>query len=181
MEKIEPNLPIERSASKIRYYVEEFILILLLVLSLVGIGLTNFSAADGWWYWMIMIFVFAFCAIITGFFRMREASQTIMELLVVQMIHWLGVMAAVVAAFSLLNAGVMEEQATGLVILLILALATFLDGVRIGWRFSLVGIFLGVTAVIVAHVEEYLVLVMSLAVVIVIVTLVFGKKNTRAG
>jgi len=38
---------------------------------------------------------------------------------------------------------------------LILSLATALDGLRVGWRFCIVGIFLGVSAVIPVYTEHF--------------------------
>lgn len=164
-----------RESSRLPFLVQETIVILLLVLSLIGVNLTEFSTADGWWYWMIMIVVFTLSAIVVGLFTLKKRSQTIRSVMQVQLIHWASVTLIVIAAFSLLNADVMEDQAASLVVLLILSLASFLDGVHIGWRFSMVGVFLGVTAVIMAHIEDYLIFIAPLALLIVIVTFFFGK------
>ena len=138
MAKQDVDPPVEGPVSNFKFQVEEAILIVLIILSVSGVSLTNFSSTDGWWYWMAMIFVFAIAAMITGAIEAKKGTHFVKDLLTTQTIHWLGAMAIVVAVFSFLHAGVMDEQATGLVILLILSLATFLDGMRIGWRFSMI-------------------------------------------
>jgi hypothetical protein len=53
--------------------------------------------------------------------------------------------------FSLQKNEHLIQANAGLVIMNILAQSTNLDGLRVGWRFSLVGIFPGVSAIIAAH------------------------------
>ena len=130
---------------------EAIILILLLILSLVGIFINDFAPADGFGYWVMMVFVFAFFAIILGWLQSKQRSGDFMLVLREQALHWL---------FSLLVVGgasiVLEQQNnSGLIILLILSLATVLDGLRVGWRFSVVGIFLGISAVIPIYTEHF--------------------------
>lgn len=179
MVKIDSNLRANTTSNKRRFHIEEAILILLLIFSLVGVGLTDASPADGYWYWMIMIFVFGLAAIVTGLVQSKREQGFVKDLLFSQAIHWLGSMGVVAAAFSILHAGIISEKATGLVILLILALATFLDGIRLGWRFSMTGVFLGITAVIAAHVEEFMWIILVLAAFIVTVTILWDNRKNR--
>lgn len=179
MDKEHSNLPVQESSDRFKFRVEEAVLIFLLVLSLVGVALTDFSATDAWWYWMAMIFIFGLAAVITGLLQAKEKSHGVRDLLAVQTIHWFGSMTIVIAAFSLLHAGALDEQGTGLVILLILSLATFLDGIRLGWRFSMVGVFLGITAVIIAHIENFMLLVLALALSIIVITVYWDKRRMK--
>ena len=177
MAKQDVGPPVEGPVSNFKFHVEEAILIVLIILSVSGVSLTNFSSTDGWWYWMAMIFVFAIAAMVTGAIEAKKGTHFVKHLLATQTIHWLGAMATMVAAFSFLHAEVMDEQATGLVILLILALATFLDGMRIGWRFSMIGVFLGMTAVIIAYIKDFLLIIVGLAIVIIGITIYWGKNK----
>lgn len=176
--KIASNRPWARSGSRI----EEAVLILLIILSLVGVGITDFSPTDGYWYWMFMIVIFGLISIVTGFLESRsETGSVVKDILIVQVIHWLGAMLTVLAVFLLLQAGRLNFENTGLVILLILAMATFIDGIRLGWRFSMAGIFLGMTAVIAAYFEEFMWIVLILAIVIIAITLAWEHRAKRRG
>jgi hypothetical protein len=155
---------------KRKFQLEEAILILLLILSLVGIGVTDFSPHDGYWYWITMIGVFCIAAILIGWMQSKRHFRDFKKLLLEQLFHWSCSMLIVGAAFSLMHAGHLHADATGLVILLILSLATILDGYRVGWRFSMNGLFLGVSAVVVGYVERFMWIEILLAVGIVAFT-----------
>ncbi|MGR8951339.1 MAG: hypothetical protein ACU83V_02855 [Gammaproteobacteria bacterium] len=131
--------------------IEAIILIILLILSLIGIFINDFAPADGFGYWIMMVFVFAFFAIILGWLQSRQRSEDFMTVLREQALHWLFSLLVVCGASIVLN----PENDSGLIILLILSLATALDGLRVGWRFSIVGIFLGISAVIPTYTDHF--------------------------
>ena len=131
--------------------IEAIILIILLVLSLTGIFINDYSPADGFGYWVMMVFVFAFFAIILGWLQSRQSGEDFMTVLRDQALHWLFSLLVVGGASIVLK----PEDDSGLIILLILSLATALDGLRVGWRFCIVGIFLGVSAVIPVYTEHF--------------------------
>jgi hypothetical protein len=163
IEASDPTLITEKR----KFQLEEAILILLLILSLVGIGITDFSPSDGYWYWIAMIVVFCLAAIFIGWMQSKQHFKDFKKLFFEQLFHWCSSMLVVGAAFSLLHSGHLRPDSTGLVILLILSLATFLDGLRVGWRFSMNGLFLGVSAVIVGYVQRFMWIEILLAVGIV--------------
>lgn len=153
--------------AKRRFHIEEAILVLLLILSLVGIGITDFSPADGFGYWLIMVLVFAFFSIMIGWLQSKHRAEDFKIILREQSIHWFMSLLVVGGAFLVQAFGPIGPEDAGLVILLILSLATMLDGLRVGWRFSLVGLFLGVSAVIAAYTEHFLWIEILIAVAIV--------------
>lgn len=124
--------------AKNRFQIEEAILILLLILSLVGIGITDYSPSDGYGYWLIMVVVFAVFAILIGWLQSKHRTEDLKLILREQTIHWATSLFAVAGIFLIHQSGRIAEDDAGLIILLILSLATMLDGLRVGWRFSLV-------------------------------------------
>ncbi|MCI0668107.1 MAG: hypothetical protein L0Y38_03890 [Methylococcaceae bacterium] len=161
--------------------IEEGVLILLIILSLIGVGVTDFSPTDGYWYWIFMILIFGLISIGLAFVESKKMSGTVVkEVLAVQAIHWLGSMLTVFGVFLLLQAGRLNYEDTGLVILLILALATFIDGIHLGWRFSVAGLFLGTTSVIAAFFDDFMWIVLVLAIVIILLTLYWEQRGSRA-
>ncbi|MDD5579970.1 MAG: hypothetical protein PHY16_11915 [Methylobacter sp.] len=158
---------------KKRFHIEEALLTLLLILSLVGIGITDFSPADGYGYWIIMVFVFALFSIIIGWRQSKHRSVDFKKILREQSIHWSTSLLIVGGAFLIQKSGRIESDDIGLVILLILSLSTILDGLRVGWRFSVVGIFLGVSAVIAVYTEHFLWIELLIALLIVLTTIIW--------
>ena len=154
-----------------RFQIEEGILILLLILSLVGIGITDYSPADGYGYWLIMVVVFAAFAIFIGWLQSKHRAEDFKLILREQSLHWATSWWVVGGVFLIHQPGRIADDDAGLIILLILSLSTMLDGLRVGWRFSLVGLFLWTSAIIAAYTEHFLWLQMLIAVLIVIGTI----------
>lgn len=150
---------------------EEAIFILLVILSLTGIGITDFSPHDGYGYWLMMVFVFGALSILVSWLQSKSAEQDFADIAKAQAMHWLHTLIIVGAAFLLNKSGQLSEIAASLVILLILALSTVLDGYRIGWQFSLLGFFLAACSLLVAYVEAFMPACIALGVFIVLITL----------
>jgi hypothetical protein len=66
--------------------------------------------------------------------------------------------------YFLLHSGRLDSENTGLVILLILTLATFLAGLRLGWRLCVLGVLLGGVLILAAYLEEFLWIVLMVVV-----------------
>jgi hypothetical protein len=159
--------------AKSRFQIEEAILILLLILSLVGIGITDYSPADGYGYWLIMVFVFAVFAILIGWLQSKHRADDFKLILREQSIHWASSFLVVGGVFLIHQPGRIGEDDAGLVILLILSLSTILDGLRVGWRFSLVGLFLWTSAIIAAYTQHFLWIELLIAIFIVLGTILW--------
>jgi hypothetical protein len=170
-------------AAKRRFYVAETLLILLLILALVGVRITDYSPVDGYGYWMIMVFVFALFAIIIGWIQSRHRITDFKKILREQSIHWFTSLLMVEGVFSLQKSEHLTQANAGLVIMMVLAQSTILDGLRVGWRFSLVGIFLGISAIIAAHTQHFFWIELIIAIFIVIGTIlveVWLEKRAEA-
>ncbi len=171
----------EMSTTKSRFHIEEGILILLLLLSLIGVGVTDYSPSDGFGYWLIMVVVFAVCSIFIGWLQSKHRQGDFDMILREQFIHWATSFLVVIAAFVVQKSDHIDADSADLVILLILSLSTMLDGLRVGWRFSVVGLFLGISAVIAAHVRHFLWIEMLIAFAIIIITVFIEIRSARSG
>jgi hypothetical protein len=168
-------------SEKRKFQVEEGILIFLLILSLTGVAITDFSPDDGYGYWIIMVFVFAVFAILIAWLQSKHKEGEFKVIVTDQSLHWATSLLVVGGAFLLQKSGHLTPQSAGLVILLILSLATMLDGLRIGWRFSLVGLFLGSSSIIGAFYKSSIWIDLVFAIVIVISTFLWEFwKNKQA-
>lgn len=72
----------------------------------------------------------------------------------VQLAHWGVFLVAMVLVDFHYFSGEFNDDNKGLMLLLLLALATFLDGLYIDWRFCVVGTLLGLGATLLAFVDE---------------------------
>ena len=145
----------KKSVMKQLFGIYEIIFILLILLSIIGIGITDFSPGDGHLYWFAMVPVFAGACMILEWSRARGKGQKWTTIVRSQLLLWLGLLVAVRLVYYLLHAGRLDNENTGLIILLLLALTTFFAGIHLGWRLCLVGGFLGTALVAATYLEEY--------------------------
>lgn len=150
-----------------RFRQEEAIFILLLSLSLLGIGITQFSAEDGYAYWLFMVFIFGTLATSITWLKAKKGQADFAAIIKEQSLHWGYSLIVVGGAFLLQKSGKLDAGGASLVVLLILALSTMLDGIRIGWQFSLLGFFLGACALLIAYIEKFMLAAIILAIAII--------------
>ena len=171
----------DQPALQSRYpMVEEAVIILMVLLSLIGVAVMRFSPTEGYWYWVVITLVFGLCAMLIGFVQTRQGRHAVREIWIEQSLLWFGVVLALCGTLLLLKFDSLNDQNAGLVILLVLSLATYIDGLRIGWRFALVGNFLGLTAVSIAFTENFVPLLFSVAAVTIAITVYWQRRMTQS-
>lgn len=159
--------------------IEECAIILMVLLSLAGIGVMQFSPTEGYWYWVVITLIFGLLAMLIGFVQTKRGEHAVREIWLEQSMLWFGVVLALFGVLLLLQFGSLSDGNAGLVILLILSLATYIDGFKIGWRFSLVGNFLGLTAVSIAYFENFVAVLLSIAAVTIAITVYWQRRMSR--
>ena len=141
-------------SEKRKFHIEDAILIFLLILSVTGVAIMDYSTDDGYGYWIIMVFVFALFAILIAWLQSKSQDGDFIKIVVG-------------GAFLLQKSGQLTAETASLVILLLLSLATMLDGLRIGWRFCLVGLYLGSSSIIRAFYDPFIWIDSIIAITIV--------------
>ncbi len=132
------------------------IMILLTLLALVGLGITDFSPQLSHWYWLATTLATGIACIVIEWSRGRKKGLGGTTIIKNEVSTWLSVLVAVNWVYFLFHAGRLDSENTGLVILLILALATFLAGLRLGWRLCILGVLLGGALIMATYLEEFL-------------------------
>lgn len=164
-----------------KFQIDEAILILLLMLSLVGVAVTDFNPDDGYGYWLFMVLVFAVFAIVIAWLQSKNRMEDFAEIVWDQAKHWGTSLIVVAGTFLLQKSGQLNQTSASLVVLLILSLAIMLDGLRIGWHFSLLGLFINTAAIVMAFFDNFMWILILLALVIVASTLFWEIRQYRRG
>lgn len=136
----------------------------LMFLSILGVGVTDAFEHLSHWYWLAMVPIFFSACLFLEWHASIDSGVPAKTIIIKQVQHWLGLLGAVYLAFFLRQIGSLDNQTTGLVLLLLLALSTFLAGVTMGWMFRLLGIFLGLCLVLVAYMEHYVGFIIAISV-----------------
>lgn len=126
-----------------------------LLLSLLGayIGYTYRHTSHD--YWFVMMFLFTVIAIAPGYYQVKQQGHNLKKF-IRQLLHWAGGLCAVIVVYAYHSSGRIYHEEAGLIVLLMLALTTYLDGIKTGWRCVFTGLFLGLIAVCVAYFDSYL-------------------------
>jgi hypothetical protein len=156
---------------------DEIILVVLVLLSIIGIAVTNIARPYGLQYWLSMVPAFAGCSIFYGWSQARREGLPAKKILRVQVFHWVALALAAYAVYLLEYTGRIDREAAGLVTLLALALTTFLAGVHFNWRFSVLGLILGLTMVGAAFLQEFFWMIVIPAVVVGAGLMLFKKHG----
>lgn len=168
-----------RHPRTIKFPVEGASLTAAFILSILGIGITDYSPLQSYRYWVAMTFFLALTGLALGWSKAHRLGRPATETLITQLVHWAVTGVAVAGIFLLLEAGRLTYESAGLVLLIVLGLATFLDGYRINWRFSLVGLLIFVSSIAAAYIEEYLWVLLFIATGTAIAVL-FWERHQRA-
>ena len=163
----------QKSLLKRMFGLYEIIPIVLLLLSIIGIGITDFSPADSYKYWVAVVPIFCGACLILEWSRVRGKGFKWTTILRTQLLHWAGLLVAVRLVFEMLHKGRLDNENTGLVILLLLALSVFLAGIHLGWRLCLVGGFLGAALVAATYLEEYVWILLIIGLVVLAIALLW--------
>ena len=105
----------------------EIILIVLILLSIIGIGITDYFPEYSHYYWFAMVIIFAGACLTLEWSRARSKGQKWTSIVKTQLLLWVGLLLAVQIVFLLQDARELNNENTGLIILLLLALTTFLQ------------------------------------------------------
>lgn len=141
----------------------------MLALALGGIVLTGFRSATTYYYWIALAPIYGLITVVSGWRRVETASEH-MQLVLTQVLHWAAFLVAMWLMFLPEVRGVVNDNATGLTLLILLALGTFVSGVHARvWRICVVGVFLAVSVPVVAWIQDFamLLLVGTLLVAVV--------------
>lgn len=137
----------------------------MLVLGVGGLVLTSFKGAT-WYYWMMLAPAYALIVIVSGW-RGLETGAERMRLVVTQLLHWAAFLGAMWLMFLPEVRGVVNDNATSLALLILLALGTFVAGVHAAvWKICVVGVLLALAVPAVAWVQESAVLLLISALLI---------------
>ncbi len=177
---IEFQAPAPRRDGVLRHWrllADAGILVALLGLSFFGIARSDVAAESSQAFWGILALVYG----VAGFALqwLHHAQGFAVTTNVLRLVAtWIGVLAAIQIMFLLIAAGRFTNADAGLVNGLILALGAFVSGIYTSWRMILIGAVMALATACVAVVEQYLWVLLALAIV-AIAALVWGGHVLR--
>jgi ABC-type multidrug transport system fused ATPase/permease subunit len=128
------------------------IYIFMVVWAVGGLAYTDGYPTRSVSFWQLTTVLFAVIAIVHV---IRSEAHDRTKLALKQLAHW----GAFLAAMALLHSHFVTDLVTGdplgIVTMILLALAVFIDGVYVNWRFCVVGVVLGAGVLVVAWLDDW--------------------------
>jgi hypothetical protein len=177
-----PPQPHPPQVPYVSFWLRELPYVVVLILTLFGVAYASFSRQSMVGYWEFLAPVIGLLCIVIGWPHAPDKAARL-RLLWTQTLHWL---AFLVAMNLLLLSGVaslLSPDATGLTILTLLALGTFVAGVHTqSWQICILGMIMGLGVPAIAWIERsaLLLLLGGVAVVVFGGALWWGMSGKRA-
>jgi hypothetical protein len=157
--------------------IEEIVLVILVLLSGVGVVVNDYgSPQTAFRIWMWLTPAFGIVSTWAAWSRAVRRGEPVGSIVPTQIIHWLGVVGAVILIYILQAYGRMTSEAAGSAVLVVLALAAFLAGVHTDWRLSVIGIVLGVSVVGFAYVERVALVIVPVLLVAIVGLVLYMRR-----
>lgn len=142
--------------------------IVMLSMAVFGIGLVTFTGEPSGFYWELLTPVYCGICIYVGW-RNAPTREERFKLIWTQILHWAAFLAAMWLIYSPAMRSLVDVNATGLNLMVLLALATFVAGVHAeAWQICIVGLILAMFVPAVAMIQRT-----SLFVIVALVGIVF--------
>jgi hypothetical protein len=147
-------------------------------MTMIGVAYTSASRQPLVLYWEVLALTVGGVCIITGW-RQLQASEARMRMLWTQVLHWLAFLAAMNIVLLPGVQRVLNASATGLTLLMLLALGTFVAGIHLSVRICLLGLAMALAVPAIAWLKQAAVFLLLATIALVAIAL--GIWWLRAG
>ena len=152
-----------------------------LSLTLIGVAYTSYSKRPIVGYWELLTVVMAVLCVSTGWRRVQDREGRL-RLIWTQALHWLAFLVAMNLVLLTSMQTMLNADALGLAILMLLALGTFVAGVHIqAWEVCALGAVMALSVPAIAWIEQSaLLLLVGAGVVLAIGVALWWTSGPRA-
>lgn len=130
--------------------------IIMLVLAFLGMVLTDTRITGGIDYWTWVVPVYAILALWLSWYVKRQNKVLSPVTLVHELLHWTGLILSIFLVSYLVHLGTISRFVAGIFNLTLLALAVFIAGAYLDRMFLLIGLILGIFALLTALLVQYM-------------------------
>lgn len=170
-----------QSSSKARFWLRELPYAAILVLAIFGIAYTSYSKRSIVGYWEFLAPVICVACVASGWPHASD-KEARLRLVWTQALHWLAFLVAMNLVLLTSVQQIMNANATGLAILMLLALGTFTAGVHIlAWQICLVGVVMALGVPAIAWMEQSALLLAAGTLLLLGIGLAFWRHIGRSG
>jgi len=149
-----PPEPRPRQPPYASFWLRELPYVVVLILTLFGVAYASFSRQSMVGYWEFLAPVIGLLCVVLGWPHAPDQAARL-RLVWTQVLHWLAFLAAMNLLLLSGVASMLSPEATGLTILTLLALGTFVAGIHTqAWQIGILGIVMGLGVPAIAWIER---------------------------
>jgi hypothetical protein len=153
--------------------------LVVLVMALIGVAYTSASGQPLYGYWEFLAVAIGLACIGIGWRKTPDKTAR-RQLLVTQSLHWLAFLIAMSIVLLPSVNTFLNGPATGLALMLLLALGTFVAGVHVSIEIAFLGILLALTVPALAWLKQSALLLVLIGLVIGGIAIAFRRDTTEA-
>ncbi len=151
----------------------------IIVLGLIGISWTSIAPAPTATYWVYLTPVVGLISIVAGWRHTRSGDRIAM--VVTQVLQWAAVLIAMVLITTINARQSLGANASGLMLLTLLALGVFVSGLNLrSWKLCVTGAFLALAVPMVAWVERAALLLLLIGAALIGLMILYWWLRERS-
>ena len=167
--------------SHLHFWLRELPYAVVLILTVFGVAYTSIAKQALIAYWEVLAVLIGVLCVMTGW-RHALGRQTRLRLIITQALHWLAILGAMNLILLPTMQNTLNVNVTGLAILMLLALGTFLAGAHtFDWQVSLLGVVMALCVPGIAWIERSALLVLLIIVAIIGIGLALWSRSRGFG
>jgi len=153
--------------------------LLVLGLTIFGVAYSSVAEQPLDFFWELVAFVTGILCVTTGWTKV-ETREARVRLMWTQAVHWIAIFVAMNILFLTSVQRLLPSPATGLALLLLLALGTFLAGVHISWQICVLGVVMALLVPAIAWLKgSALFLVLAIAAGVGVGSMLWRRRGER--
>ncbi|MBO0732985.1 MAG: hypothetical protein J2P49_01415 [Methylocapsa sp.] len=162
-----------------RFWLRELPYILVLALTIYGVAYTSVSHQPAIVLWQFGAAAVGILCVTTGWFHIHDPKARF-RMVWTQALHWLAFLVAMRIVLLPNVQLTLTATATGLTLLMLLSLGTFVAGVHVSWQICVLGIIMGLMVPAIAWLtQSSLMLLLSLVAIMGIIMTFWWRMGER--
>jgi hypothetical protein len=152
--------------------------LIVLIMAIMGVAYTSATGRPLFGYWEFLAIAMGVACVVTGWRRTTDREER-RQLIVTQAMHWGAFLIAMnIVLWPSVNS-FLNGPATGLALLLLLALGTFVAGVHLSLDIAILGIVLALTVPAIAWLKQSALLIALIGLVVLALAVAFWPRTDQ--
>jgi hypothetical protein len=162
-----------------RLILKELPYVIALLLTILGVAYTSVSRQPLFGYWEFLAVFMGIVCVSTGWLHGHNKDARV-RMVWTQVFHWAAFLAAMNIVLLPSVQAMLNAPATGLTLLMLLALGTFVAGVHVAWEICVLGIVMAIAVPAIAWLTQSVLFLLLGVVGVIAIIIIFQSRHRSA-